>query len=124
MASISGKRIVFVLMIFGIALSTLGGCREPYPLRGSVEIDGTIVKSGSIIFQPDTASGGSGPSATTRIFDGNFIVPAGQKVPNGPTIAVITDGAQPGRKLEAKFAFPAKPTEGFLIIAKDVVETD
>ena len=124
MASISGKRIVFVLMILGIALSTLGGCREPYPLRGRVEFDGTTVKSGSIIFQPDTASGGSGPSATTRIFDGNFIVPAGQKVPNGPTIAVITDGAQPGRKLEAKFAFPAQPTEGFLIIAKDVVETD
>ena len=122
MASIAEKRVVFVLMILGIALSISTGCREPYPLRGTVQVDGEIVKGGSIVFQPDTEAGSSGPSATTRIFDGTFIVPAGQKVPSGPTVATITDESQPGRKLEAKFVFPAKPTEGFLIIANDVVD--
>ena len=123
MASITGKRVVFVLMILGIALSTSPGCREAYPLRGTVEVDGKTIQSGTIVFQPDTDAGSSGPSATTRIFGGNFIVPAGQKVPTGATIATITDESQPGRRLEAKFVFPAKPTEGFLIIAKDVLET-
>ena len=117
--SIIEKRVGFVLMILAIALLTLSGCREPYPLRGTVEVDGELIERGSIVFHPDTSAGNSGPSATTRIFQGQFIIPAGQKVPSGQTLATITDESQAGRKLEAEFVFPASPTENFLIIARD-----
>lgn len=118
-ASIIGKPFVFVLMILAITLLTTFGCREPYPLSGTVEVDGKVVERGSIVFQPDTEAGNSGPSATTRIFQGKFMIPAGQKVPAGPTIATITDDSQSGRKLTFQFQFPATPTENFLIVAQD-----
>jgi hypothetical protein len=118
-ASIIGKPFVFVLMILAITLLTTFGCSEPYPLSGMVEVDGKPIERGSIVFQADTEREGSGPSATTRISQGKFLIPAGQKVPVGPTIATITDDSQAGRKLTAEFYFPPTPTEDFLIVAHD-----
>ena len=104
-------------------LGLVVGCGQSYPLEGEVMFDGQPIKNGTIIFRPDETQGNSGPSATTRIVNGRFLVPAGQAVSPGPTVADITDTDRPNLRLVAHFDFPASPTEGFVIEAEQATES-
>ena len=99
------------------------GCGPSYPLSGKVTFDGQPVQKGSILFRPDEQAGNEGPSCTTKIHGGQFIIPAGSQVAPGPTIAEITDEANPDTKLVARFDFPSSPTVDFEIVAQ-VDESD
>lgn len=111
-----------IALILAVTMLTTAGCGETYPLRGTVTLEGEPIQRGTITFQPNAESGNTGPSATTRIIQGEFIVPAGQKFSAGPTLATITDESQPGRNLKASFDFPSEPTEEFSIQAEDARE--
>ncbi|MCH2178827.1 MAG: hypothetical protein MK106_08490 [Mariniblastus sp.] len=122
MKSFRKKPFFVVALILAVTMMTTVGCGEPYPLRGTVTLDGEPIQRGTIVFRPNADSGNAGPSATTRIIQGEFIVPAGQKFSAGPTLATITDESQPGRDLNASFDFPSEPTTEFLIEAQDANE--
>lgn len=109
-------RIVAVALLVGMA--SLTGCRDPYPLEGEVVFEGEVINNGTLLMRPDEDQGNSGPSATTRIVNGRFLVPAGQSVSPGPTVAEITDADRPNLRLIAHFDFPDSPTEGFVIEAE------
>lgn len=106
-----------------MALAALVGCRDEYPLSGRVTVDGKVIRNGTIMFRPDEEAGNSGPASTTRIVDGQFLLPAGQKYTSGPTIAEITDKDRPGVKLIARFNFPDTPTDDFEIQAQPADST-
>lgn len=43
-----------------------------YHVSGTIQLDGTPVLAGSVVFSPDTDKGNSGPQGTARIVDGHF----------------------------------------------------
>ncbi len=115
-----GRTSGFVTSWLALLMATgmIAGCRDEYPLSGRVMVNGEVIQNGTIMFRPDEEAGNSGPSATTRIVDGRFLLPAGQKFTRGPTIAEITDKDRPGVKLIARFNFPDTPTDDFEIQAQ------
>jgi len=84
--------VVAAVVVFGL-LS--GGCGskgegpERYPIFGAVTYQGKPVPVGTILFQPDAAKGGDGPSAEFPIKDGKFRSDQGEGTLGGPHLVYI-----------------------------------
>ena len=70
---------------------------ETYELSGQATFDGQPLPYGSILLEPDTDLGNSGPGSVAEISDGSYNTRAGKGHVGGPHVATIiaTDGTQP-----------------------------
>jgi len=70
---------------------------ETYELSGQASFNGQPIPFGSILLEPDTELGNSGPGSVAEISDGSYNTRAGKGHVGGPHIATIiaTDGTQP-----------------------------
>lgn len=80
--------------VWGLALVLLIGCADDGPPRyhvsGTVTYQGAPVPHGSIVFQPDSTQGNSGPSGSATIEDGAFDTRVNGEPPiGGPQIVFI-----------------------------------
>jgi len=83
------------LMLWALC-PVVGGCQssvpgpEKFEVSGEVTFSGQPVPTGTIIFEPDSAKGNSGPGGGGAIKDGHFVTYAGKGVVGGPYIARIS----------------------------------
>lgn len=104
-----------------VAFLALNGCGKKadgptrYDLSGSVTFQGQPVPVGSIVFEPDTSKGNSGPGGSARIKDGKYDTSqeGGKGTVGGPHLIRITgmDG-KPGDEYspEGSALFPEYST--------------
>jgi len=79
----------------GVCLLSIVGCGgddgpRRYNLSGTVTFDGKPIPAGSIIFQPDSSAGNSGPQGAAEIRDGRYDTADGKRLVGGPHIVRIT----------------------------------
>ncbi len=64
------------VLLLAACLISAAGCGSDgpprYDLSGTVTFDGKPIPAGTIVFQPDTSAGNSGPQGTAEIRDGKF----------------------------------------------------
>ncbi len=82
-------------MLMLTAALLMAGCGggdgpERYDLSGTVTFAGKPVPAGSIVFQPDTSKGNSGPQGVADIRDGKYDTSDGKGLIGGPHIVRIT----------------------------------
>lgn len=81
-------------LVAAILLPACAGCgsRPParFSLRGKITMGAVPVPAGEILFEPDTANGGSGPGTIALIENGHYETPAGRGHAGGPHILRIT----------------------------------
>jgi hypothetical protein len=89
----AGRRVGTALVLaFGVLFAVGCGDSGPrrYDLSGTVTFDGKPIPAGSIVFQPDTTAGNSGPQGTAEIRDGKYDTAQGGKgVVGGPHVVRV-----------------------------------
>jgi hypothetical protein len=90
----------------------VAGCpSKPVPVSGKVTRAGAPLPAGYITFEPDAASGTTGPGATTTIADGVFTMPPNHALTPGKYLVRIGPPLL-GSGMDAKLAATAfKPWE-------------
>ena len=88
-----------ILLAISCLLSGCGGSDGPgaFELSGRATYDGQPIPCGSILLEPDTEKGNSGPGSVAEISDGSYHTRAGKGHVGGPHVATIiaTDGSRP-----------------------------
>lgn len=79
------------------AVFLTAGCGGPtgperYQVSGSVQYEGKPVPVGTIVFEPDSSKGNSGPACYAQITAGRYMSESGKGVIGGPHVVRI-DGA-------------------------------
>ena len=83
-------------LLLAIAVATVAGCGNngdprQHNLSGTVTFAGKPIPAGSIVFEPDSAKGNSGPQGAADIRDGKYDTKAtGKGTLGGPYIVRIT----------------------------------
>ena len=101
-----------------IGLVLLTGCSRPasgpqrFAFSGAVTFDGNPVPTGRIVFEPDTATGNSGPAGYGSIQQGKFATYPSMGAVGGPHIVRISgfDGISAGEAVDGKQLFPEYTT--------------
>ncbi|MFO0825712.1 MAG: hypothetical protein U0792_21755 [Gemmataceae bacterium] len=99
-------------IVVGCVAVLLVGCpSKPVPVSGKVTRAGAPLPAGYITFEPDAASGTTGPGATTTISDGVFTMPPNHALTPGKYLVRIGPPLL-GSGMDAKLAATAfKPWE-------------
>ena len=79
----------------GAGFLSIAGCSgddgpRRYDLSGTVTFDGKPIPMGSIIFQPDSSAGNSGPQGAAEIRNGKYDTSDRKGIIGGPHIVRIT----------------------------------
>jgi len=72
-----------------VAVALVGCEAKPIPVSGAVTRGGQPLPAGYITFEPDAASGTTGPGATATIDDGVFALPVGHALTPGKYLVRI-----------------------------------
>jgi len=88
-------QICLPVLILAVAFTSFLGCGDDgpkrYDLSGSVTFGDDPIPAGTIVFEPDSSKGNSGPQGVAQIVDGKFDTSDGDKGPiGGPHIVRIT----------------------------------
>lgn len=83
------------VVALAVAFAWVTGCGgnagpRRFNLSGTVTFDGKSIPAGSIVFQPDTANGNSGPQGVAEIRNGKYSTADGRGMIGGPHIVRIT----------------------------------
>ena len=83
------------MILLAVAFAWVTGCGgdggpKRFHLSGTVTFNGKPIPAGSIVFQPDTAKGNSGPQGVAEIRDGKYDTSDGKGMIGGPHIVRIT----------------------------------
>ncbi|MBA4189945.1 MAG: hypothetical protein C0467_18325 [Planctomycetaceae bacterium] len=74
----------------GCVVVVLAGCgAKPIPVSGTVTREGRPLPAGYVTFEPDAASGTTGPGATAAVDDGVFSLPADHTLTPGKYLVRI-----------------------------------
>ncbi len=92
-----------------LSLIALAGCGNDgpvkYTVKGQIQMpDGKPVPAGEISFEPDAATGNTGPGSMAQIKDGKYSLPRDQGIVGGSYSVTISpfDGVQFGESLQGK----------------------
>lgn len=115
------RNLSHVASAFAVLLSAaclLSGCTQSdgpqtYQLSGKATFDGKPIPYGSILLEPDTEKGNSGPGSVAGITEGSYQTKEGKGHVGGPHVATIiaTDGSQPESPDVDNSLFPPYRTE-------------
>ena len=88
------QRVWLSWMAVAVLLPAIGGCSrgapQRFPIRGTITMGGEPVPAGEILFEPDTAKGGSGLGTIALIRNGRYETPSGRGHAGGPHVLRIT----------------------------------
>lgn len=108
-----------VLLGTGLLLGCLAGCPSSsegpsrYSISGKVQYAGRPIVTGSILFEPDTSKGNSGPGAYADIQNGQYSIPVEKGIVGGTYVVRITGsdatgGIDSGPALINNFEIPVE----------------
>ena len=87
--------ICLPILLASVGFLAVAGCGSDdgpkrYDLSGTVTFAGKPIPAGSIVFQPDSSAGNSGPQGVAEIRDGQYDTADGKGLIGGPHIVRIT----------------------------------
>lgn len=114
--SCSGKICAIGGCLLAAVLVT-AGCGGPsgplrYRVSGSVQYKGEPVPVGTIVFEPDSSKGNSGPACYAQITNGRYVSESGQGAVGGPHVVRIAgaDGVPANEMPQGQTLFPEYQT--------------